>query len=122
MLSLSCDTQCAFTVNDRIHLRPGIQEQLHHLCVTMACSLDQRVCLAPHGVRIVPGGKEKTHNAGAPYWFLSPFATIRAGDRVSVPFGRTELPAEGVVVKVEEADAQCAPYPMNRIKEIYEIL
>lgn len=56
---------------------------------------------------------------GAPYWYLSPTSGIEAGEWVSVPFGRGDLPREGVVLKVEEADAQCAPVPMNRIREIY---
>ncbi len=59
---------------------------------------------------------------GAPYWYLSPTSKIAAGARVSVPFGKGDLPAEGTVLKVEEADGQCAPVPMNRIREIYEIL
>lgn len=59
---------------------------------------------------------------GAPYWYLSPTANIAAGAKVSVPFGKSGLPREGVVVKVEEADAQCAPIPMNRARELYKIL
>ena len=59
---------------------------------------------------------------GAPYWYLSPFSTVREGDKVSVPFGKGELPREAIVVKVEENTAQCAPVPMKHIKEIYEIL
>ena len=59
---------------------------------------------------------------GMPYWYLSPFSTVKEGDKVSVPFGRGDLPTETVVLKVEENTAQCAPVPMNRIKEIYQIL
>lgn len=58
---------------------------------------------------------------GAPYWYLSP-KRAEAGQRVLVPFGKGDLPREGVVLKAEEAEACCAPYPMNRIREIYEIL
>ena len=57
-----------------------------------------------------------------PYWFLSPFSTVKEGDRVIVPFGKADLPRETVVVKVEENTAQCAPVPMKHLKEIYEIL
>lgn len=64
----------------------------------------------------------KVEIEGRPYWYLSLFSTVREGDRVSVPFGKGELPREAVVLKVEEAEEQCAPYPMNRIREIYEIL
>ncbi len=64
----------------------------------------------------------KVELEGKPYWYLSLFSTVKEGDRVSVPYGRADLPTEAVVLKVEEADEQCAPYPMNRIKEIYEIL
>ena len=58
---------------------------------------------------------------GAPYWFLSPFP-VREGDRVLAPFGRGDLPREGIVRRVETASAQCAPVPMNRAKELYEVL
>ncbi len=64
----------------------------------------------------------KVEIEGAPYWYLSPTSKIAAGDRVSVPFGKGDLPRVGVVLKVEEADSLCAPVPMNRIREIYSIL
>ena len=57
-----------------------------------------------------------------PYWYLSPFATVKEGDTVVVPFGKNDTPRHAVVVKVEENTEQCAPVPMNRIKEIDEIL
>lgn len=56
---------------------------------------------------------------GAPYWYLAPFM-VAAGDRVLAPFGRTE--AEGVVLKTELCSVQCAPVPMNRIKELIKLL
>lgn len=59
---------------------------------------------------------------GKPYWYLSPFSTVREGDKVTVPFGKSEGRRHGVVIKVEECKEQCAPVPMNRIKEIDEIL
>ncbi len=58
---------------------------------------------------------------GAPYWYLSP-AAVAAGARVSVPFGKGDLPREGIVLAVEVTDAHCAPVPMNRIREIYGVL
>ena len=64
----------------------------------------------------------KVELGGNPYWFLSPFSTVKVGDKVLVPFGKADLPTEAVVIKVEENTAQCAPVPMNRIKEIYQIL
>ena len=56
---------------------------------------------------------------GTPYWYLSPTSAIEAGARVSVPFGKGDLPREGVVLKT---DAQCAPVPMNRIRGIYGLV
>ena len=58
---------------------------------------------------------------GIPCWFLSPFSTVKEGDRVIVPYGKQEIPRETIVLRVEEATAQCAPVPMNRVKEIYGI-
>lgn len=59
---------------------------------------------------------------GAPYWYLSPTSAVKEGMRVSVPFGKSGIPREGIVLRTEEADAQCSPVPMNRIRELYEIL
>lgn len=64
----------------------------------------------------------KVEIGGASYWFLSPFSTVKEGDIVLVPFGKFDLPREATVLKVEENTAQCAPVPMNKIKEILEIL
>lgn len=64
----------------------------------------------------------KVELEGMPQWFLSPFSTVRPGDKVVVPFGKAGLPREALVLKVEENSEQCAPVPMNRIKEILEIL
>lgn len=57
---------------------------------------------------------------GTPQWYLSSSSSVKAGDRVLLPCGY--LTREAVVVKVEEADAQCAPVPMKRIKEILKVL
>lgn len=59
---------------------------------------------------------------GETAWYLSPTSKAEAGMRVSVPFGKGGFPHDGVILKVEEADAQCAPCPMNRICEIYGFL
>ena len=64
----------------------------------------------------------KVEMRGTPCWYLSPTSKIEAGAKVLAPFGKGGVPAEGTVLKVEEADAQCAPVPMNRIREIYQIL
>lgn len=63
----------------------------------------------------------KVELGGAPYWFLADCA-VKEGDRVLVPFGKGDLPTEAIVIKKEENTAQCAPVPMNRIKEIYQVL
>ena len=59
---------------------------------------------------------------GAPYWYLSPFSIVQAGDEVLVPFGRNGALMRGVVVRTERCTRQTAPYPMNRITSIEEIL
>ncbi len=64
----------------------------------------------------------KVELEGESAWYLSPTSKVAVGMRVSVPFGRGDFPRDGVIVKVEEADAQCAPCPMNRVREIYGIL
>ncbi len=58
---------------------------------------------------------------GIPYWYLAP-VPVKAGERVKVPFGKRELLKEGVVVRTEECTAQTAPVPMNRIREIAEVI
>lgn len=58
---------------------------------------------------------------GAPYWYLCPFK-VKAGDRALVPFGKRETLREGVVLKTEVCSCQCAPVPMNRIKNVEKIL
>lgn len=55
---------------------------------------------------------------GAPYWYLSPFPAVKAGDVVLAPFGKRGEPRRAAVLKVEQTDAQRAPVPMNRIREI----
>ncbi len=58
----------------------------------------------------------KVEIAGAPYWYLSPFA-VEAGDRVLAPLGSEGL-AEGVVLRTEVCTPQTAPFPMNRVRSL----
>ena len=53
-------------------------------------------------------------------WYLSPFP-VKAGDRVSVPFGFSEE-REGGVLKTEDCTAQTAPCSVKRASEILKIL
>lgn len=63
----------------------------------------------------------KVEIEGLPYWYLAPDET-KAGDRVLVPFGKSGLPREGIVLRVEVCSAQVAPVPMNRVKEVLQIV
>lgn len=53
-------------------------------------------------------------------WYISPFPLIKAGDKVSVPYGR--LTARGEVLRVENVTKQTAPYPVCRTREVEAIL
>lgn len=64
----------------------------------------------------------KVEIEGAPYWYVSPFSEIKAGDIVLVPFGKGERPVRGTVLRTERCTRQTAPVPMNRVREIAEIL
>lgn len=57
----------------------------------------------------------------SPCWYLAP-RIVKAGDKVLVPFGKAELPAEGVVERVETCTDQTAPVPVRRAREILQIL
>ena len=57
---------------------------------------------------------------GQKTWFISPFPLIKVGDGVMVPFGRESV--RGEVLRVENVTKQTAPYPVNRTREIEEIL
>lgn len=59
-------------------------------------------------------------DGGDKAWFISPFPLIKEGDRVKVPSGRAW--AEGEVIRVEYVTKQTAPYPVNRTREVEEIL
>jgi hypothetical protein len=58
--------------------------------------------------------------AGGKMWFISPFKSIKVGDKVKVPCGSASV--EGIVERVENVTKQTAPYPVNRTREIEEIL
>ena len=64
----------------------------------------------------------KVEIEGAPYWYVSPFSEVKAGDHVLVPFGKGERLVRGTVLRTERCTRQTAPVPMNHIKEISEIL
>ncbi len=64
----------------------------------------------------------KVEVEGAPCWYISPFPELKTGDRVLVPFGRGEIPTQGVVLRTERVTQQTAPYPVKRTREILEIL
>ncbi|MGN0822528.1 MAG: hypothetical protein ACI4NG_02015, partial [Candidatus Gallimonas sp.] len=54
-----------------------------------------------------------------PYWYLCPFPSAEAGSRVLAPVGRREEMREGVIERIERGvSEQCAPVPMNRVREI----
>lgn len=52
-------------------------------------------------------------------WYLAP-RTVKAGDRVIVPYGNTSR--EGVVERTETCTAQTAPVPVGRAREIERVL
>jgi len=60
-------------------------------------------------------------DCGEKRWYISPFPTVKAGDRVSVPVGKSGV-AEAEVLRVEVVTAQTAPFPVNRTREIECIL
>ena len=57
---------------------------------------------------------------GVKRWFISPTPKIKVGDKVKVEAARTECQAQ--VLRVETVTAQTAPFPVNRTREITEIL
>ncbi len=61
----------------------------------------------------------KVYLEGTPRWYLAPMGA-EAGDVVIVPLGRETCEAE--VVRVENCSAQCAPVPMNRIREVVRLI
>lgn len=63
----------------------------------------------------------KVEVEGAPYWYLAP-DSVKEGDAVLVPFGKSGALQQGVVKKVERGTRQTAPYPMNRISSVEAVL
>ena len=55
-------------------------------------------------------------------WYISPFPKIKVGDRVRVHFGTRGLPRTGAVERVEIVTRQTAPFPVNRTREVEEVL
>ena len=64
----------------------------------------------------------KVEIEGVPYWYVSPFPALKEGDRVLVPFGKGDRLTGGTVLKTELCTRQTAPYPLNRVREIAEVL
>lgn len=62
------------------------------------------------------------NDARQPTWYRCPFPTVRAGDGVLVPYGARGKEVRGVVERVEKVTAQTAPYPVNRTREVIELL
>lgn len=53
-------------------------------------------------------------------WFISPTASIKAGDRVEIPVRNAT--AAGEVLRVENVTEQTAPFPVKRTAEIVRVL
>ena len=60
-------------------------------------------------------------DAGIKRWYISPYPTVKVGDGVRVPVGKSGS-AEAEVLRVETVTAQTAPFPVNRTREIECIL
>lgn len=59
---------------------------------------------------------------GVKAWYISPFGSIAAGDRVRVPCGSRGVLREAKVLRVDIVTKQTAPFPVNRTREVEEIL
>lgn len=58
-----------------------------------------------------------------PYWYLCPFSEAEEGDEAIAPVGPRDSLCRCVILKVEKnVSSQCAPAPMNRIRELTELL
>ena len=57
---------------------------------------------------------------GVKRWYISPFITVKVGDKVEVEAGSKAC--RGTVIRVENVTKQTAPYPLNRTREIERIL
>ena len=58
---------------------------------------------------------------GLPCWYLAR-EKVEAGDCVIVPFGKRGELKRGKVLRVESCSEQTAPCPMNRVREIEQVL
>lgn len=63
---------------------------------------------------------ESGPDAGVKRWFISPFISVKAGDKVEVPCGKSS--AGGTVLRVENVTAQSAPFPVKRTAEITAVI
>lgn len=58
--------------------------------------------------------------SGEIYWYISPFANLKAGDYVVVPYGESEMRA--YVLRVDKhISEQVSPIPTKRAKKILKI-
>ncbi len=54
-----------------------------------------------------------------PYWYLCPFPLAKVGDFAYAPVGRDGNERRAEIIKMERGvNEQCAPVPMNRIREL----
>ena len=66
---------------------------------------------------------EEALYADRSFWYVCPFSEVEEGSFVLAPVGVRERMLRGKVIKVERGvNEQCAPYPMNRIKEVARLL
>ena len=63
----------------------------------------------------------KVEVEGLPCWYLAR-EKVEAGDSVIVPFGKRGERKHGKVLRVENCSEQTAPCPMNRVREIEQVL
>lgn len=61
---------------------------------------------------------------GTKRWYISPYPKIKQGDRVKVQcgFAGNSQSVCGVVERVDKVTKQTAPFPVNRTREIEQII
>lgn len=57
-----------------------------------------------------------------PYWYVSDFS-VAAGDKVSAPRGRADMPARATVLRVEKnVSGQVTPVPLRSAKKLLNLI
>lgn len=57
-----------------------------------------------------------------PHWYISDFS-VEAGDRVSAPRGRADMPARATVLRVEKnVSGQVTPVPLRLAKKLLNLI